>query len=144
MPSARPERFLALDYGERRVGLAVSDDLGMYAHPRSALPGGDDVALTGAIQQLVHEDGIDTVVVGLPVSLDGSESAQTAVVRAFVSRLRAALTVPVIEADERFSSSIAADALRGRERRRSGQRDSAAAAIVLQSLLDARRGGSER
>jgi putative holliday junction resolvase len=79
-------------------------------------------------------------VVGVPVPLGGGESSQTVEVREFARQLRQALDVPVVEADERLSSHQAAAALRGRERKRTGQRDSAAAAIVLQSILDARRG----
>jgi putative holliday junction resolvase len=96
-------------------------------------------ALVQEIARIVAQERVDEVIVGLPVTMSGGESNQTGEVRAFVASLRSALPVPVTEADERLSSSQAAGALRGREKARSGQRDSAAAAIVLQSILDRNR-----
>ncbi len=136
----RPERYVALDYGARRVGVAVSDDLGLYAHPRPAITGLDGGPLRNRIAGLVASEEAGAVIVGVPFSMSGSESAQTDEVRAFISTLRDELPVPVYEVDERLSSVQAAGMLKGRERKRSGQRDSAAAAIMLQSYLDSRRG----
>lgn len=137
----RHDRYLALDYGSRRVGVALSDELGLFAHPRPAFVGLSGERLEASIAELVAAEGVREVIVGVPVSLSGGESSQTAEVRSFVQRLRSRLPVPVTEADERFTSTQAAEALRGREQKRSGQRDSAAAAIILQAVLDARRGG---
>ncbi|MGE5595544.1 MAG: Holliday junction resolvase RuvX [Hyphomicrobiales bacterium] len=119
--------------------MAISDDLGMYAHPRPALiaRGGDIVE---RVAQIVADEGISEVVVGLPLSMSGEESGQTRSARQFAARLRARLGIAVTEWDERLSSVEAGRSVRGRQRRASGDLDSAAAAVVLQAVLDARRG----
>ena len=120
------------------MGVAISDELGLYAHPRPALVGLGQ-GLVEAVARLVEADEVSEVIVGLPLRLSGGDSEQTAAARALVVRLRARLGVPVTEWDERLSSVQAARAVRGAARRRSGELDSAAAAIVLQAALDARR-----
>lgn len=132
-------KLLALDFGSRRTGVAVADELGLFAHPRPAIVGLSGQRLVERVVALVAEEGVAGVIVGIPVTMSGGESAQTAEVREFVANLRTALDIPVIEADERLTSVQAGAMLSGRERKRSGQRDSAAAALVLQSVLDTRR-----
>lgn len=134
-----PHRLLALDPGERRVGVAVSDELGLFAHPRAAIVGRAEADVLAAVVKLVGEHAIEEIVVGLPLSLSGRDSAQTASARAFASRVRRATGLPVLEWDERFSTTEAARQVKGADRRRAGELDSAAAAIVLQAALDARR-----
>lgn len=134
-------RILALDYGSRRIGVAVSDELGLYAHPRPALNVRSPEAAVAAVAELVEREGADEVVVGVPVGLGGQATAQTREVRAFIERLRSRLRVPVSEADERLSTAEAARRALGRSPR-DGRIDSEAAAIVLQAVLDARRGGA--
>lgn len=137
-PLQRQRRLLALDPGERRIGVALSDELGLFAHPRPAIfPARESPA--DAVVRLVADEHVDEVVVGLPLSLSCAESAQTREARAFAARLRAVLSVPVTEWDERLSSVEAARSGAGRGRRASGELDSAAAAVVLQAVLDARR-----
>lgn len=135
-----PRRLLALDPGDRRTGVAVSDELGLFAHPRPALLQRND-ALLDAVASMVANEGIAEVIVGLPLSMSGRESEQTARAREFANRLRQRLPVPVTEWDERLSSVQAARTVRGRERRAAGELDSAAAAVILQAVLDSRRGG---
>jgi len=134
-------RLLGLDPGERRIGVAVSDELGMYAHPRPAIAAGPRAV--AEIARLVEAESITEVIVGLPLSLSGAESAQTRSACAFAASLRAHLSVPVTEWDERLSSVEAAREVRG-SARRSGELDSAAAGIVLQTVLDFRSGGVRR
>ncbi len=131
-----PARLMALDVGSRRTGVAVSDELGLYAHPRAALKGGAR-ALQAALPALVAAEQIDEVIVGLPLTLAGEDSAQTTATRALVERLRALLTIPVTIWDERLSSVEAARYVPG-ERHRDGSLDSAAAAVLLQAVLDSR------
>lgn len=121
--------------------MAVSDELGLYAHPRPALHVRSDEAALLAVAELVEQEGVAEVVVGVPIGLAGRPTAQTKAVRAFVERLRARLPVPVTEADERLST-IEAARRAPRRRHRDGTIDSAAAAVVLQAVLDARRGAS--
>lgn len=134
-------RVLALDPGSRRTGVALSDELGMFAHARPAIHGGGMAAMVDDVVRLVGADDVGEVVVGLPLSLSGSDSGQTASVREFVRALRERLTVPVSTWDERLSSVEAARTARGPVKRKSGELDSQSAAIVLQAVLDSRRGG---
>lgn len=128
---------MAIDPGSRRTGVAVSDELGLFAHPRPAITATGADRLVAAVRALVEQEQVDEVIVGLPLSMSGADSAQTAEVRDLVLRLRRALTVPVTPWDERLSSVQAGRDVR--DRTRSGALDSAAAAVVLQSVLDARR-----
>ena len=139
MTTPRILRLLAVDPGSRRIGIAVSDELGMFAHARPALAGGDIAAVAEAIARLVAAEGIDEVIVGMPLSLSGSDTAQTADARTFAAELRRRLTVPVTMWDERLSSVEAGRSVKGARRRKSGELDSAAAAIVLQAVLESRR-----
>ena len=139
MTGSGVRRLLAVDPGSRRVGIAVSDELGMFAHARPALAGGDNTRVCEAIARLVAEEAIDEVIVGMPLSLSGGNTAQTADARALAAELRRRLSVPVTMWDERLSSVEAARSVKGAARRKSGELDSAAAAIVLQAVLESRR-----
>ena len=135
------ERVLALDFGTRRVGVAVSDPLGISAQPHSILDG-TDAGLMAAIASLAAESGAGRVVVGLPVSLDGSEGPAAAAARHFAADVAAATGLPVQLLDERFTTVTAERVLveaglSGRRRR--GVRDRVAAAVLLQSYLDGER-----
>lgn len=134
-------RVLALDPGSRRTGVALSDELGMFAHARPAIHSDSTARMVDEVVRLVGADDIGEVVVGLPLSLSGSDSGQTATVRELVRALRERLTVPVSTWDERLSSVEAARTARGPAKRKSGELDSQSAAIVLQAVLDSRRGG---
>jgi putative Holliday junction resolvase len=135
-------RLLALDPGERRTGVAVSDALGLYAHPRRAVHHTDRDGLVAAVERLVADEGVDEVIVGLPLTLSGAESAQTRTTRELVGLLRQRLSVPVTPWDERLSTRQAERYVSGAARRRSGEQDSAAAALILQAVLDRRRGAT--
>tara|TARA_B100000029_G_scaffold515946_1_gene625706 strand:- start:2808 stop:3242 length:435 start_codon:yes stop_codon:yes gene_type:complete len=134
--------LMALDYGSRRIGVAVSDELALFAHPRSALKG-EGKKLISQIQDLVSTENISEVIVGLPLTLEGGNSEQTNLTRKWIEKLRENLNIPVTEWDERLTSiqadKILNEAGRTRKNRRSGERDSAAAAIILQTVLDSRR-----
>ena len=140
LPPLQP-RLLALDPGEARIGVAVSDDLGLYAHPRPAIRTRSRAEAVRAVAKLVDAEQIAEVVVGLPLTLTGERGHQAGLAREFVDALRGALSVPVREVDERLSSAQAAAANPSLAGRRDGTLDSASAAVVLQSLLDARRRG---
>jgi len=139
-------RVLGVDYGQRRIGLAVSDPTGLLARPLRVLqrPGGDERTAAASVVQVVSEleaDGepIAALVVGWPRRLDGSPNEQTPLVEAFAAALRQASRRPVHLQDERLTSHEADQRLALRERdwrRRKAQLDAAAAAIVLQDYLD--------
>jgi putative holliday junction resolvase len=143
---------MALDVGEVRIGVALSDETGLLASALVTLkavgPRKDAQAVAAAVRQ--HEAG--ALLVGVPYRLDGSVGPQAEKVLAFVERLRRVLRVPVETWDERLTSveageRLAAAGVRGRERK--ARLDQAAAALILQEYLDARRaraaaGGAER
>lgn len=138
MQPSRP-RIAAVDYGTKRVGLAISDPLRLFAQPFGTFP--PDAAVE-ALRALHRDEGIETIVVGWPLTPDGEEGAATRRVEPFFNRLRNAFPgVDVVRWDERYSSARAKEAIRaagaGRKARRDkGRVDRAAAAVVLQEYLD--------
>jgi putative Holliday junction resolvase len=137
-------RVVALDLGSRRIGVAVSDPTGTLASPYQVLKrAGDPAADHAAIANIVAEMGAELVVVGLPLSLDGSEGPAARQARAETEVLATAVAVPVELHDERLTT-VAAD----RSMQRSGKGgkarrkvvDQAAATVLLQSWLDRGRG----
>jgi putative Holliday junction resolvase len=123
---------LALDYGSARCGCAVSDPTGVLATPIDPLPAPASRRGLGRLRALVAELEVERVVVGLPLSLAGGDSAQTAETRAFALALQRSIPVPVELYDERFTTRIAS--LTGGR----ASEDSRAAAHLLQSWLAAR------
>lgn len=134
-------RAVALDIGTRRVGVAVSDSGGTVATPYEVVPrSGDRSRDHGRIATLVGETEAGIVVVGLPLSLDGSVGPAARAVLEEVDELRAALPVPVVTWDERLSTVEAERSLRAMGVRRGHRRqvvDQVAATVILQSWLDA-------
>ncbi len=100
-------RVLALDYGSTRCGCAVSDPTGTLATPIEPVLRPNTRKGLARIEQLVRERAVERVVVGLPLSLSGADSAQTAETRAFAARLAERLAVPVELYDERFTTLLA-------------------------------------
>src|SRR6266542_3599848 len=127
-------RVMGIDVGAKRTGIALSDATGTLARPyrviTSATPLG---AIVDEIVQLqADDDGLATVVVGMPMRLDGSPNAQTAHVAKFVGLLRARVSTPVVTQDERLTSIEAESLLATREkdwRRRKEKLDAAAATV---------------
>ena len=137
-------RVLALDIGERRIGVAVSDPSGTVASPLIVLDAANVLGNGRDLTQLADEYEAGLVVVGLPLSLDGTEGPQAQAVRRAAARLAGFLRVPVEFADERMSSAQASRAMGdvgASQRQQRGSVDMVAAAIFLQSYLDARRDG---
>jgi putative Holliday junction resolvase len=134
-------RLLAVDAGEERCGLAVCDDAGLIAVPLAIIERRgralDRVAEDVAAR--ARAEGVAGIVVGLPRNIDGSEGQQAVRARAFGRRLAATTGLPVIYQDERMSSFIAEQQMRAAGRRRGTHVDDAAAAVILQSYLDAAR-----
>lgn len=137
-------RVLAVDFGGRRVGLAISDPSGTLARPLETIPvSGAADAVDRVARRVVaiaaEEDGLATIVVGRPAHLDGSASDATASVIAFIAALRERTGVPIVTEDERLSSREAESRLAENERdwrRRKTKLDAAAAAVFLQDYLD--------
>jgi len=138
-------RALAVDYGRKRIGLAISDATGLLARPWKAIPSRGGATLVAAdlvreIDMLREEaDGLAAVVLGFPRRLSGEANELTAVVQALAVELRGRLDVPVVLQDERLSSREA-EALLSRRikdwRARKPMLDAASAAVILQDYLD--------
>lgn len=134
-------RKIGLDIGERRIGVALSDSLGMMAHPHEVLVGFDPARLADYVESLLEETGADQVIVGLPITKSGREGAQAEAVRAFIEPLRSR-GMDVVMRDERLSTVEAkrrlAEASAGKSRRRRSTKpdDAAAAALILQGYLE--------
>jgi putative Holliday junction resolvase len=138
-------RILGLDMGERRVGVAISDPTGTVARPLQALVRGSREEDFAAIAALVTEHDVGLVVVGQPLSLDGTQGPQARRVTRYAEALAAHLPVRVVLWDERFTTVAADEILRQdrgkKERQRAratGELDAIAAAVILQSYLDSR------
>lgn len=137
-------RVLGIDFGAKRVGLALSDATGLLASPWKAVEGGAPLVAASRLAAVAHllareDDGLAAIVVGLPRRLDGSDNDQTPIVRVFAAELARLAGLPVILQDERLSSHEAASRLAQRERdwrKRKAKLDAAAAAIILQDYLD--------
>jgi putative Holliday junction resolvase len=135
-------RILGVDYGRARVGIAVSDPLGIIARGVGVLartPG-----LAGEVCRMAEEFGAGTVVVGMPFTLRGEKGEMAVEVDAFIAGLQRACGLAVVTVDERFTSATAAGTLLEMrvpkmKRRRKGTLDSMAAALILQDFLDNRR-----
>jgi putative Holliday junction resolvase len=135
-------RTLALDLGAVRCGVAIDDELGELAFPRDALPAKDRPALVRALVSLAEGEGAARYLLGLPLELSGREGRAAEKSRVFAKALEASSGRPVVFWDERLSTVAASRALReaGHDARKSrGKIDSAAAAMLLQSWLDARK-----
>ncbi len=140
-------RVLAVDVGERRIGLAISDTSRTLARPLDTLTVGSAAdaidRVADAIARLAaEEDGLDGVVVGLPMHLDGSPTDATPRVIAFITALKRRTSLAIVTEDERLTSREAESRLALNERdwrRRKRQLDAAAAAVILQDYLDRKR-----
>lgn len=140
-------RFLGIDYGGRRIGLALSDATGMLARPwktivRHGNRGQVAAALESEIRRLLAEDdGLAGVVLGHPRKLGGEPTDQTAEVQALAGALQARVELPVVLQDERLTSREAESLLARRVRswrERKALLDAASAALILQDFLDGR------
>jgi putative Holliday junction resolvase len=133
------QRVIGIDHGDARIGVAVSDELGMLAHPVETITV-KDTDPVARITQLVAEKNASTVVIGLPKNMDGTSGPAAEKVRAVAEKLRAAVTVPVRLWDERLTTVAAQRALHEAGRNAKQSRaviDQAAAQIILQGWLDA-------
>jgi putative Holliday junction resolvase len=138
-------RSAAIDLGKVRVGLAVSDELGLMAHARPYLDGKNPGQLVDALNAFALEEEIEVFVVGLPLSLGGHEGTAAKQARAFAERLRERTGRRVILMDERLTTKQASQQLRAGGHDSKRQRsiiDSASAVVLLQTYLDALSRGS--
>lgn len=139
------KRLLGLDIGERRIGVAVSDELGTIASPVATIDTRSDVV--AELRKLMQRFDTAQFVVGLPIGLSGREGPQAIEVRSIADELAEVLPADIIYSDERLSSAIANQTLIAQGTRRENRKkhvDAMAAAVILQGYLDAQRWRSGR
>ncbi|MBI3631067.1 MAG: Holliday junction resolvase RuvX [Candidatus Sungbacteria bacterium] len=124
-------RYLGIDYGRRRIGVAYSDEEGRIAFPDRVIAAGRDEAAIKEIVRLVSGAGAKEIVIGLPLGLDGKETEESGRVRAFARSLGQAAQLPVHLENEILTSRMATHVGVAKE-----MRDAASAAFILQSYLD--------
>ena len=132
---------MALDIGEVRTGIALCDPAEKVATPLCVLPTSDVVGNTPAFKRVIEDWEPELFVCGLPYTLRGEEGPQAAFIKAMAEKIKDACAIPVVFADERFSSQEAKRSLREkgmREREMRGKIDMIAASLFLQAWLDAR------
>jgi putative Holliday junction resolvase len=135
-------RFLGLDVGDRTIGVALSDESATIASGLETYRRVGPKKDLKAVQELVRRHGVGEVVVGLPLSLDGSTGPQALKVLAFIEALRPVVRIPVVPWDERFTTVAAQQALIEADVSRKGRRavvDKVAAILILQNYLDYRK-----
>jgi putative Holliday junction resolvase len=140
-------RVLALDMGERRIGMAMSDPLGITAQRAGTIERGALEETIRRLQDIVIRNEISMVVVGLPLSMDGSRGTSAAGVGRFAEDLTHALTIPVTLWDERLTTAEAERLMRSAgisRKKRAGRLDEVAAQLILQSYLDSHRENTGR
>jgi putative holliday junction resolvase len=133
-------RLLGLDYGRKRIGLALSDPLGLSAQPLGFIP--NDPRTLDGLLEIIRKREVSEIVLGHPRSLSGELGEMAREVEGFAEKLRARTTIPIHLWDERFTTSeaenllISADVRRGK---RKEVRDTVAASLILQGFMESRR-----
>jgi putative Holliday junction resolvase len=136
-------RILAIDHGTKRMGIAVSDELGMIAQPLEFIPAEPFAEFLARLQEILKEKQVELILVGMPRNMNGSYGPAALKVQEFVAVLKDAVTIPIQTLDERLTSVQANRFLTEAElggRRRKEKVDKSAAAVLLQGYLDGRTG----
>ncbi len=133
-------RILALDYGDKRIGAAVCDELGIAARGLTTIIRKNNQADINVISEIIANLGVKKVVIGYPKRIDGSEGRQCEKVNSFIKRLETHLSIPVVRWDETLSTKEAETIIKERTRARGQKKkdiiDRIAASIILQNYLD--------
>lgn len=137
-------RIMALDYGSKRIGVALSDELFITAQGAQTIIRTTEPEDIEKIRSVIRDNGVSELVVGLPISMNGTHSQKTEETLAFVARISAVVQVPVKTWDERLTTVQAQRALLEADTsryKRKGLADKLAAQFILQSYLDSRKKG---
>jgi putative pre-16S rRNA nuclease len=140
----RPPRILGLDVGSKRIGLAISDQLGITAQGLETLHRQNKRLDFAQLELIIREHRVAEIVIGLPLRMSGAEGIQAEKMQAFAEEIRRRFRLPVHLWDERLSSAQANRLLRETDmsiKRRGEVVDQMAAVLILQSWMDARSGG---
>ncbi len=133
------ERILAIDFGSKRIGLALSDPLKIFAYPYKTLS--NDEKLIPDLLKIISENKVVKIILGYPLKENGEKSETTKLVEDFNIKLSESTSLPVILRDERYSSSIAQErilqSVKSKKKRQDKSLiDKTAAAVILQEFLD--------
>ena len=134
-------RILALDHGTKRIGLAISDELGVIAQPLEFVPAEPFAKFLERLKEVIRDRQVELLLVGMPRNMDGSYGPAALKAQEFVAVVSSAVTVPIKTWDERLTSAQANRFLieaNVRREKRKTKVDQTAAAILLQSYLDSR------
>jgi len=137
-------RYLALDVGDERIGVAISDTRGYLSRPLEVIARRAGASSFLRLAEIVATQGVEQIVVGLPLLADGSEGKQVQSCRAYVQGLQKYVTIPIVWYDERGTTRRAVEILAensASRRRRRQASDEVAAAVILQHFLDENSGG---
>lgn len=129
-------RYLGLDIGDKKIGVALSDALGILASPLTIIYRSEEKSDIEDILGIIDRNQVGQVIAGLPYSMDGSIGSQAEKVQAFIRELISRTEVPIDFRDERLSTVSAKRLLREAGRRKKAEDDAAAAALILQGYLD--------
>ena len=129
-------RKLALDVGDKRIGVALSDPLGILASPLTIIDRADDVTDIAAITAIIEKNQVGSIIVGLPLAPDGGLGSQAEKVKNFTEELRRGVTVPIEYRDEHLSTVTARRLMRSAKKDRKARDDAMAAMVILQNYLD--------
>ena len=129
-------RVLGLDIGDKRIGVALSDPQGILASPLTIIERSDEQSGIKAIVDIVTQKQVGRIIVGLPLSMDGSIGEQAKKVEAFIQELSDHTEVPIEFRDERLSTLSAKRLMRDVRKSQKMKDDAVAAALILQSYLD--------
>ena len=132
-------KVLGIDHGDKRIGIAASDDLGMLAHPLEFILAEPYEGFLKRLKEILTERQVEQMVVGMPRNMDGSYGPQALKVQNFVAALKKSVVVPVQTWDERLTSVAAERQLREagvNAKKAKAKVDASAAAVMLQSYLD--------
>ena len=132
-------RILAIDHGTKRMGIAISDELGVIAQPLEFILAEPFAEFLSRLREIIRDQQVELILVGMPRNMDGSYGPAALKVQEFIAVLKASVTIPIKPIDERLTSVQAHRLLseaevRGRQRK--GKVDKSAAAVLLQSYLD--------
>jgi len=133
------KRIVAIDFGLKRIGIAISDERKTIAFPLATVAGGKDAIAN--VQKALREKGapVELILIGLPVMLNGQEGDMVPLVKKFAEELHLALQIPIEWIDERFTSKLADQSLKKMDlnrKDRTAKLDTVAATILLQTYLD--------
>ena len=136
-------RILSIDFGERRVGLAISDPTGTIAQGLETITYNSDEDLFNALEQVIEKYQVDSLVIGMPFNMNGTIGERGEATKLFIEKLQTHFGFPIYEEDERLTTSIAHQTrikmgkkLRGKKKKQKGKIDRMAATLILQGFLD--------